>query len=32
MKKTVIWLDNYLKKLKSGTLQEETGETLTMTA
>lgn len=26
------WLDNYLKKLKSGTLQEETGETLTMTA
>lgn len=27
-----IWLDNYLKKLKSGTLQEETGETLTMTA
>lgn len=26
------WLDNYLKKLKSGTMQEETGETLTMTA
>lgn len=26
------WLDNYLKKLKSGTLQEETSETLTMTA
>lgn len=26
------WLDNYLKKLKSGTLQEETGEMMTMTA
>lgn len=26
------WLDNYLEKLKSGTLQEDTRETLTMTA
>ena len=27
-----IWLDAWLKKLKSGTLQEEMSETLTMTA
>lgn len=26
------WLDNYLEKLKSGTLQEETSEMMTMTA
>lgn len=26
------WLDNYLKKLKSGTLREETSEIMTMTA
>ena len=31
-KKIQSWLDNYLEKLKSGTLQEETSEMMTMTA
>ena len=30
--KNQSWLDNYLEKLKSGTLQEETSEMMTMTA